>query len=212
MALVSRTPGSTGSRAGASSSSASKDYDPSRKWGLRPSNAAISSAATKTSATMGAGTTYVMPGMVISSVRDKAVGDVMGRERAEKSKREAEKKVLEKLLDNGGADERSLGAARAVLIARDAIAAQRTDAKGKGKAKEESTSSSALAVALDAEKRASRQHGSAKAAAGTRPQTAGETSRRVSCLVFFSVIAFLLSIAPTCVTGGDDAISSDGED
>ncbi|KAF8310788.1 hypothetical protein DL93DRAFT_2084167 [Clavulina sp. PMI_390] len=188
MAVVTRNvPGGGSNHRASSTSSASKDYDPSRKWGLLPSNASISSAASKTSATLGGGTTYVMPGMVISSVRDKAVSEVMGRERAEKTKREAERKALERLLESGGADERSMGAARAVLTARDAVAALRADAKGsgkdKGKGKEKDNLSSSLAAALEAEAKARPRGGSRAGPEGEyRMRSAEETARRAELL------------------------------
>ena len=41
------------------------DFDPSRKWGLMP-RAGVSSEGTKTSSSLGGGTTYILPGRVIS--------------------------------------------------------------------------------------------------------------------------------------------------
>lgn len=135
----------------AKKSTSRDDYDPARKWGLRPA-AGIAPSATKTSASLGGGATYVMPGLVISANRDKAVGEVMGRERHEKKRRQAEKvaqeKELDKLIEMDG---RQSTAARAVLMARQAMAAKQkptvANPKGKGKA---APSPDILADALEA--------------------------------------------------------------
>lgn len=142
----------------AKASSSRDAYDPSRKWGLLPA-AGMAPGATKASAALGGGTTYVMPGLILSSERDKAVADVMGREKHEKKRRIAEKaaqeKELEKLIERDG---RESTAARSILMARQAIAArqqqnQAGSSKGKGKAKAvpaAASSSDILATAVEA--------------------------------------------------------------
>lgn len=116
--------------------SSSRDaYDPSRKWGLLPA-AGMAPGATRTSASLGGGTTYVMPGLVISAQRDKTVGEVMGRERHDKKRRQAEKaaqeKELEQLIERDG---RQSSAARSVVMARRALLAKQDPERSKGKGK-----------------------------------------------------------------------------
>lgn len=107
-------------------------YDPARKWGLLPASG-LAPGATKTSASLGGGATYVMPGVVVSAQRDKLVSEVMGREKHAKNRRKADERELEKLLANDGSQ--STGA-RAVVMARQAIATQKAaSSKGKGKGK-----------------------------------------------------------------------------
>jgi minichromosome maintenance protein 10 len=108
-------------------------YDPSRKWGLLPV-AGLNPAASKTSASLGGGTTYVTPGVVISSQRDKALSEVMGRERHDRKRRQTEKEAQERelarLLEKDGG---KTGGAKAVTMARQALAAKRTPVESKRK-------------------------------------------------------------------------------
>jgi len=108
-------------------------YDPSRKWGLLPA-AGMNPAASKTSASLGGGTTYVMPGVVVSSQRDKTLSEVMGRERHDRKRRQAEKETQErelaKLIEKDGG---KTGGAKAVAMARQALAAKRSPLGPKSK-------------------------------------------------------------------------------
>lgn len=117
-----------------SAKSSSRDtYDPTRKWGLLPA-AGLNPAASKTSASLGGGTTYVMPGVVISSRRDKALSEVMGREKHDKKRRRAEKEAQErelaKLIEKDGG---KTGGAKAVMMARQALCAKRVPSESKRK-------------------------------------------------------------------------------
>jgi minichromosome maintenance protein 10 len=108
-------------------------YDPSRKWGLLPA-AGMNPAASKTSASLGGGTTYVMPGVVVSSQRDKTLSEVMGREKHDRKRRQAEKvtqeRELAKLIEKDGG---KTGGAKAVAMARQALDAKRSlEPKSKG--------------------------------------------------------------------------------
>lgn len=91
-------------------------------------------AASKTSASLGGGTTYVMPGVVVSSQRDKTLSEVMGRERHDRKRRQAEKetqeKELAKLIEKDGG---KTGGAKAVAMARQALAAKRSPLEPKSK-------------------------------------------------------------------------------
>lgn len=119
------------------------DYDPTKKWGLTPSSLEPSSVASRTSASLGGGTTYVLSGHVVSHTNATAgkreyVHEVLGRGRSEKLKRKrdaaADEEVLQALL---GRDGGKTDGAKALEKARNAIEEmKRPKAKGKDKGKE----------------------------------------------------------------------------
>jgi minichromosome maintenance protein 10 len=97
-----------------------------KKWGLLP-RAGLNPSATKVSASMGGGETYVLPGQVIASSSSSRsgpeyVGEAIGREKHERKKRkrelEAQELELQRLLEKDGG--KSEGA-KVLAKAREAI-------------------------------------------------------------------------------------------
>lgn len=119
------------------------DYDPTKKWGLTPSSLEPSSVASRTSASLGGGTTYVLSGHVVSHTnatigKREYVHEVLGRGRSEKLKRKrdaaADEEVLQALL---GRDGGKTDGAKALEKARNAIEEmKKPKIKGKDKGKE----------------------------------------------------------------------------
>lgn len=96
-------------------------FDPERKWGILPSDAGL-----KSSPVTEGGSTYVIPGHVISASGPEYVGEKLGRGRQEKAKRQREEKETEEMLsrllgrEGGGEGDRN-AAAGAVRKAREVM-------------------------------------------------------------------------------------------
>jgi minichromosome maintenance protein 10 len=95
-------------------------FDPERKWGLLPS------ADAKATTGVEGGSTYVIPGHVISASGPEYVSEKIGRGREEKAKRRREEKETEEMLgrllgrEGGGQGDRN-AAAGAVRKAREVM-------------------------------------------------------------------------------------------
>ena len=101
-------------------------FDPDKKWGLLPS------ADTGSTTTSEGGSTYVIPGHVISASGPEYVGEKIGRGREEKAIRRREEKKTEEILSrllgrDGGGDGDRNAAAGAVRKAREVMKALKGD-------------------------------------------------------------------------------------
>jgi minichromosome maintenance protein 10 len=104
-------------------------FDPDRKWGLMPS-------ADKASGSNAEGSTYVIPGHVISASGPEFVSEKIGRGREEKAKRRREERETDEMLhrllgrDGGGDGDRN-AAAGAVRKAREVMKTLKGDKDAK---------------------------------------------------------------------------------
>ena len=120
-----------------------------KKWGLLP-RAGLNPSATKVSASMGGGETYVLPGQVIPSSSSSRrgpeyVGEAIGREKHERKKRkrelEAQELELQRLLEKDGG--KSEGA-KVLAKAREAIRGKPVKSTTKDKNKEGASGDNSL--------------------------------------------------------------------
>lgn len=109
------------------------DFDPTRKWGLLP--AATSNHGPASISSSGKGTTYVMPGRVISMSTSAHIGETIGREKAERERRRREEDATEDALATLLARDANSFGAKAVQSVRKSQSSQ------KGKEKEKETES-----------------------------------------------------------------------